>query len=188
MLLYPLGGLFCIVISAKEPLDIARSEVTVYEPEEASSSEDSIADQGVTLGDTVVALGDIVLNDDTAQGDVQDTTQDGDMEDDAEDLATEGEETSSRAEGGVTGVQIGSAKGATQADKELLMTEEADVEHGESRSDDEDEGIGLDGEELDDNSRQEGEEGSNQTDGTVITEEGNHLQYIALVNKYNSSL
>lgn len=176
MLLYPLlkDVFYCIVISALEPLDVSRTDVSVFEHEEASSSEDSIADQGVTQGDAAVALDDIILNDDTAQGDIKDTTQDSEMEDNAEDLATEGEETLSRAEGGVTGVEIGSNEGAAQAQKEPLMTEEADVEPRESREDDEDEGIGLDGEELDDNSRHEEEEESNQADGTVIPEEGNH--------------
>ena len=121
-----------------------------------------------------IALDDIVLTDDTVEGDEQRTSQEEDMEGiDAGHLATERKETSSRAGRDEGDAEMGDTGGEAQVGSEPVMTEEADVEQREARSDEEDEGIGLDGEELDDNVRQEEEEELNQADGTAAVEEGN---------------
>ena len=168
-----------------EPLVLVQGDETV--PEVHSASEDSIEDREVTQSNEVIALDDIVLSDDTVQGIEQPTSEGDEMGGlHAEHLATEREETSSRAEGGEGDAEMGSAEGVTQADKEPVITEEAEVEPGEGRSDDEDEGIGLEGEELNDIGRQETEEELNQGGGTAAMEQGSHLHYIISVKKLHS--
>ena len=167
------------------PLDVVQGDETV--PEVRSASEDSIEGQEVTQGNGVIALDDIVLSDDTVQGIEQPTSEGDEMGGfDAEHLATERKETSSRAEGGEGDAEMGSAEGVTQADKEPVITEEAESEPGEGRSDDEDEGIGLEGEELDDIGRQETKEELNQGGGTAALEQGSHLHYNNSVEKLHS--
>lgn len=168
-----------------EPLPVVQGDETV--PEVRSASEDSLEDQEVTQSNEVIALDDIVLSDNTVQG-IEQPTSEGDEKEglDVEHLATERKETSSRAEGGEEDAEMGSAEGVTEADKEPVITEEAELEPGEGRSDDEDEGIGLEGEELDDIGRQETEEELNQGGGTAAMEQGSHLHYINSVKKLHS--
>ena len=152
-----------------EPLDVVQGDETVHEAR--SDSEESTADQGTTQNEAAIALDDIVLTDDTVEGDEQRTSQEEDMKgSDAGYLATERKETSSRAGRDEGDAEMGDTGGEAQVGSTPVMTEEADVEQREARSDEEDEGIGLDGEELDDNEKEEEE--LNRADGTAAMEEG----------------
>lgn len=84
-----------------------------------------------------------------------------------------------------------SAHGTSQAVEELAMMEEEDekeeeeecTEQRDRRSDDEDEGIGLDGDELV-NARQEIREELNQVDKTTASEEGTPMVHSSLKIKF----
>ena len=168
------------LISAMEPLDVVHNEEPV--PEEHSTGEESIVDQGITQNDGVIALDDIVLSSDDTMQD-QHASQDEKMEsnDDAEQLITEREETSLRVDKETAeGVErddemVDNTEDVTQADGEPVMTEQADVEPREMRSENGDEGIGLDGEELDDNTKQDTGEELNQAEGAAAMEEGSYI-------------
>lgn len=135
-----------------------------------SDSEESISNQGIVQNDAVIGLDDIILSEDTIQENEHHRSQDEEMK-------------------GVT---------AERADREEVeriyqnysepqgQVEEAKLHPSETESDGEDEGIGLDGNELDGINRrgeeliEEQEELNQAADRTAIMEEGSFVHFMFL--------
>ena len=156
------------VIAADEPSDVVKGDNN--EEEAHSESEEFIAGQGVLQNEAVIALDDIVLTDDTIQGDDKQGNQDKNMEDVGAEVAmTERKETSVEAGGGK--LDNGADLVAPLGDTELVGKEETGASRNIGRAY-EDEGISLDGEELDATKKQENEGELSQADDRVAVEEG----------------
>lgn len=157
------------VIAADGPSDVDKGDTN--EEEAHSESEESIAGKGLLQNDAVIALDDIVLTDDTIHGDDKQGNQDENMEDVGAEVAmTERNETSAKAGGGE--LDNGADLVAPLGDTAVLVGKE---ETGASQNigyDEEDEGISLDGEELDATKKQENVGELSQADDRVAVEEG----------------
>ena len=156
------------VIAADEPSDVVKGDKN--EEEAHSESEEFVAGREVLQNDAVIALDDIVLTDDTIQGDDKQGNQDKNMEDVGAEVAmTERKETSVEARGGE--LDDGADLVAPLGDTVLVGKEETGASQNIGHAE-EDEGISLDGEELDATKKQENEGELSQADDRVAVEEG----------------
>ena len=169
-------------------------------------SEDSMEDahERQTHDEAVIALDDIFLSDkiNAAQHDdtlksQYDTTEGTESEEHVFEQQEPSLRDHKQGEGDNEGESVegaSSAHGTSQAEQELAMMEEEEQEEQEEeeeeckdqkdrRSDGEDEGIGLEGDELV-NSRQGIREELNQVDNTAALEEGTHTVHKRLKIKF----
>ena len=99
----------------------------------SSGSDESIAEQGITENDAVIGLDDIILSEGTIKENEEQNSQDEEMK-------------------GVT-TEITHTDNGQHAASSYIEPQEPTKETTETEADDEDEGIGLDGNELDDINR-----------------------------------
>lgn len=122
----------------------------------SSGSEEMITEQNTVKKDEVVGLDDIILSEDP--------------------VLQENEQHRNQVEE-IKGIEERTAQDYSESQKQL---KEAELDSTETQVDDEDEGIGLDGNELDDiNRREELEEelypAADAADSTAIIEEGSYM-------------